>query len=211
MNAILDTRFTTIKFFLVAFCLFFITACGGTTHDTSKGGDTGATALTAEQKNKEQKHILQTVEKTLQELYKKKPASKKLIEKSYGYAVFSNTGYNIFLYVGGKGKGVAFKNSDKKPIFMTMLNAGTGPGVGYTEYRQILIFDSEDLFKQFITVGVNLSASANATIKLGDANIDESGVVALVPGVSAYHINDKGVDVQANWGGMKYFKDGDLL
>ena len=136
--------------------------------------------------------------------------AKKLIEKSYGYAVFSNTGYNIILYVGGKGKGVAFKNSDKKPIFMTMLNAGTGPGVGYTEYRQVLIFDSEDLFKQFTTIGLNASASANATIKLGHADIDESGVVALVPGVSAYHINDKGVDVQANWGGMKYFKDDEL-
>ena len=118
--------------------------------------------------------------------------------------------YNIILYVGGKGRGAAFKTSDKKPIFMTMLNAGTGPGVGYNEYRQVLIFDSEDLFKQFITVGLNASASANATLKLGDVNVDQSGVVALVPGVSAYHINDKGLDVQANWGGMKYFKDADL-
>ena len=210
MNAILVVRITTIRFFLLAFCLFLITACAGTTHDKSKDGDTGATALTAEQKNKEQKHILQTAERTLQELYKSTPAAEKLIEKSYGYAVFSNTGYNIILYVGGKGKGVAFKTSDKKPIFMTMLNAGTGPGVGYTEYRQVLIFDSEDLFKRFTTVGLNASASANATIKLGDANIDESGVVDLVPGVSAYHINDKGVDIQANWGGMKYFKDSDL-
>ena len=210
MNAILDARIMTVKFFLLIFCLFLITACAGTTHDKSKGGDTGAPTLTEEQKNKEKNHILQTADKTLQELYKKAPASKKLIEKSYGYAVFSNTGYNIFLYVGGKGKGVAFKNSDKKPIFMTMLNAGTGPGVGYNEYRQILIFDSEKLFSQFITVGLNASASANATIKLGHADIDESGVVALVPGVNAYHINDKGVDVQANWGGMKYFKDSDL-
>jgi len=210
MNAILDVRFTTIRFFLLAFCLFLITACAGTTHDKSKDGDTGSTALTEEQKNKEKQHILQTAEKTLQELYKKKPAAKNKIEKSYGYAVFSNTGYNIILYIGGKGKGVAFKSSDKKPIFMSMLNAGTGPGVGYNEYRQILIFDSETLFKQFTTVGLNSSASANATIKLGDTNIDESGVVELIPGVSAYHINDKGVDIQANWGGMKYFKDSDL-
>ena len=88
--------------------------------------------------------------------------------------MFSNTGYNIILYVGGKGKGVAFKSSDKKPIFMSMFNAGTGPGVGYNEYRQILIFDSENLFKQFTTIGFNSSATANATVKLGDANFDNA-------------------------------------
>ena len=90
MNAIRDARFATIKFFLLIFCLFLITACAGT-QDKSKGGDTGSTALSEEQKNKEKNHLLQIAEKTLQELYKKKPAAKKLIEKSYGYAVFSNT------------------------------------------------------------------------------------------------------------------------
>jgi hypothetical protein len=73
-----------------------------------------------------------------------------------------------------------------------------------------LIFSSEKLFKQFTTVGLNASASANVTFKMGDVDIDESGVITLVPGVSLYHINDKGIDIQANWGGMKYFKDSDL-
>ncbi len=93
---------------------------------------------------------------------------------------------------------------------MTMLNAGSGPGVGYNEYRQVLMFSSETLFKQFITVGLNASASANVTLKMGDVDMDESGVITLVPGVSLYQINDKGIDIQANWGGMKYFKDSDL-
>lgn len=210
MNAHRVARTSTNSFFLLAFCLFFFSACAGTNQDNAKDGDAKSTKLTKEQITEERKHILQTADKTLNELEKTTPAAKKLIEKSYGYAVFSNTGYNIILYVGGKGKGVAFKNSDKKPIFMTMLNAGTGPGVGYNEYRQVLIFDSEDLFKQFTTIGLNASASANATIKLGDVDVDQSGVVALVPGVKAYHINDKGVDLQANWGGMKYFKSKDL-
>lgn len=210
MSALFATRSTSISLLLLAFCLLFFFACAGTNHDKPKDGDAKSATLTDEQKNKEKNHLLQVAEKTLRDLYKDKPDVHKKIEKSYGYAVFSNTGYNIILYVGGKGKGVAFKNSDKKPIFMTMLNAGSGPGVGYNEYRQILIFDSEILFKQFITIGLNSTASANATLKLGDADVDESGVIALVPGVSAYHINDKGVDIQANWGGMKYFKSKDL-
>ena len=176
----------------------------------NKNSQSETANLTAQQKADERKHILKTADDTLVELYKHEPAAQKVIEKAYGYAVFTNTGYNIILYVGGKGRGVAFKNADKKPVFMIMLNAGTGPGVGYTEYRQILAFSSEILFNQFQTIGLNASASANATIKVGAVDMDGSGVRTLVPGVSLYQINDKGIDIQANWGGMRYFKDNDL-
>jgi hypothetical protein len=40
--------------------------------------------------------------------------------------------------------------------------------------------------------------------------VDKAGVTTLVPGVSLYQINDEGIDIQADWGGMKYFKDNDL-
>lgn len=60
-------------------------------------------------------------------------------------------------------------------------------------------------------MGLN-AASANATVKLGDVDVDvdQAGVTTLVPGVNLYQINDKALDVQANWGGIKYFKDSDL-
>ena len=45
---------------------------------------------------------------------------------------------------------------------------------------------------------------------MGGVGVDESEVTTLVPGVSLYQINDKGIDIQADWGGMKYFKDSDL-
>jgi len=176
----------------------------------NKNSKSETAKLTAQEKADEKKHILKTADDTLVELYKHEPAAQKVIEKAYGYAVFANTGYNIILYVGGKGRGVAFKNADKKPLFMTMLNAGSGPGVGYDEYRQILAFSSETLFNQFTTIGLNASASANATVKVGDVDVNEAGVTTLVPGVSLYQINEKGIDIQANWGGMKYFKDNDL-
>jgi len=199
----------TALFLLLALCLL-LTSCAGLKSRTDQDNQPESATLTEEEKAKERKHILKTADDTLPELYKHVPKAKDVLEKAYGYAVFSNTGYNIILYVGGKGKGVAFKNSDKKPIFMTMLNVGTGPGVGYDEYRQVLIFSSEMLFKQFTTIGMNTSASANVTIKMGDVEVDESGAMTLVPGESLYQINDKGIDIQADWGGMKYFKDSDL-
>jgi lipid-binding SYLF domain-containing protein len=191
---------------LTVFLTLVLVSCA----NQNKSSQSETTKLTAQQKADERKHILKTADDTLVELYKHEPAAQKAIEKAYGYAVFANTGYNIILYVGGKGRGVAFKNADKKPVFMTMLNAGTGPGIGYNEYRQILAFSSETLFNQFTTIGLNLSASANATVKVGDVDLDESAVTTLVPGVSLYQINDEGIDIQADWGGMKYFKDNDL-
>lgn len=191
---------------LTILCTLVLVSCS----TQNKSSQSETVNLTAQQKADERKHILKNVDDTLLELYKHEPAAQKKIENAYGYAVFANTGYNIILYVGGKGRGVAFKNADKKPMFMTMLNAGTGPGVGYNEYRQILAFSTEFLFKQFITIGLNSSASANATVKIGDVDIDEAGVTNLIPGVSLYQINDEGIDIQANWGGMKYFKDNDL-
>ena len=195
---------------LWATCFLLLTSCAGTQKNAPQDTSSASSTLTDEQKAQERNHILKKAEDTLAQLYKSKPEAKKAIESAYGYAVFSNTGYNIILYVGGKGAGVAFKNSDKKPVFMTMLNAGTGPGVGYTDYRQVLVFSSETLFDQFITVGFNSSASENVTIKVGKADVDQSGAIELVPGVHLYQINEKGIDIQANWGGMKYFKDSGL-
>ena len=195
---------------ILATCFLLLTSCAGTQNNAPQDTSSASSTLTDEQKTQERNHILKKAEDTLAQLYKSKPEAKKAIESAYGYAVFSNTGYNIILYVGGKGAGVAFKNSDKKPVFMTMLNAGTGPGAGYVDYRQVLVFSSETLFDQFITVGFNSSASANATIKVGKTDVDESGAIALVPGVHLYQINEKGIDIQANWGGMKYFKDSEL-
>lgn len=176
----------------------------------SNKGQSETAKLTAQQKDTERKHLLKTAEDTLVDLYKAQPKAKKVIEDAYGYAVFTSDGYNLILYVGGKGRGVAFKNSDKKPVYMIMLRAGTGPGVGYDKYRQILAFSSKVLYEQFITVGLDASASANATIKVGDLDVDESGAMTLVPGVSLYQIDDGGIDFQANWGGMEFLKDIEL-
>ena len=195
---------------LWATCFLLLISCAGTQNNAPQDTSSASSTLTDEQKAQERNHILKKAEDTLAQLYKLKPEVKKAIESAFGYAVFSNTGYNIILYVGGKGAGVAFKNSDKKPVFMTMLNAGTGPGVGYVDYRQVLVFSSKTLFDQFITVGLNTSASANATIKVGKADVDESGAIELMPGAHLYQINEKGIDIQANWGGMKYFKDSHL-
>ncbi len=193
----------TVFLILIVSITMVLVSCAG----KHKNVQSDTANLTAQQKDTERKHLLKTAEDTLTQLYKSNPKAQKVIEDAYGYAVFTSTGYNLILYVGGKGRGVAFKNSDKKPVYMIMLRAGTGPGIGYDDYRQVLVFTSKLLYEQFIDVGLDASASANATMKIGDVNLDESGAITMVPGVSLYQINDGGIDIQANWGGMEFLKD----
>jgi len=164
-------------------------------------------SMTMEEKEKHKKHLLETSDKTLRELYTGNPESQKAVEGAYGYAVFTNTGYNLAIFVGGSGHGVAFKNGDKKPLFMGMKKVGTGPGLGYVKYRQVITFANETLFDEFVTIGMQGSASANLTMKTEGGAGDASVTQSLVPGVTFYQITDAGIDVQANWGGMMYYKD----
>lgn len=159
---------------------------------------------------KHKAHILDTADKTLKELYEKQPDAKKAVEEAYGYAVFTNTGYNLLIFVGGTGHGVAFNNSDKKPVFMSMHKAGTGPGLGYVKYRQVITFANKILFDEFSTIGMQGSASANLTVKTDSTGSDSAIQMSLVPGVFFYQITDAGIDLQANWGGMMYLKDSEL-
>ena len=166
--------------------------------------------MSAAEKEKHKKHILDTEIKTLADLYAKQPDAKKAVESAYGYAVFTNTGYNLAIFVLGSGHGVAFKKGDKTPIFMTMNKAGTGPGLGYTKARQVITFANKTLFDEFTTIGMQGQASANLTMKTGSTDSDTSMVMSLVPGVMFYQITDSGIDLQANWGGMMYMKDTNL-
>ena len=80
-----------------------------------------------EEERKEAQEMRQQV---LAELYKEKPASKAEIEKSKGYAVFSNLGINLFVVSTARGGGILHDNRDGKDTYMSMLSAGGGLGLG---------------------------------------------------------------------------------
>jgi lipid-binding SYLF domain-containing protein len=93
---------------------------------------------------------------------------------------------------------------------MVMKRAGTGPGVGYKGYRQIMVFKTRALFDQFRTVGADVSASADATAKVGGKGSSFDGSVSFNPQLSVYQITDRGLLLQANWGGVAYYPDSEL-
>jgi lipid-binding SYLF domain-containing protein len=150
-------------------------------------------------------------DETLEKLYKDKPEVRDEIAKAEGYAVFDGSQVNVVLYVGASGQGILVDNKKGgAETFMTMKRAGAGPGVGYKDYKQIMVFKNRALFDQFKTVGADVSASADATIKTGGKGSSFDGSVSFNPQLSVYQMTDRGLMLQANWGGVAYYPDTDL-
>jgi len=204
--------------------LFIATAAllvglGACSHTTKKTADPGAASADAQkaasadsdldeaQKEAKRQALLKMADDTLKEIYAIDPKSKDKVEKAYAYAVFDDYVYNAVFYVAGKGSGVAFKNPEKKPVYMLMLRAGTGPGIGYTKFRQLLIIKNEKTLKEMATVGLDVEMSANATFKVGDFGGSQLYSGSFNPYIDVYTLTDAGIDLQANWGGVEFIKD----
>jgi lipid-binding SYLF domain-containing protein len=147
--------------------------------------------------------ILKMRNTTLERLYKENAEAKDVIGKGAGYAVFDATGVNLVLYVGGKGSGVMVDKASEKPVYMSMVRAGTGPGLGYKEFKQVIVFKNKQAMELFQTAGLDVGASFDFGSVLAHGQ-------SFHPDFALYTITEKGFTVQANWGGTKYFKDGEL-
>jgi lipid-binding SYLF domain-containing protein len=164
-----------------------------------------ATDDNEEKKEKSRKMAAQT----LQDLYKLDPPAQTAIQKSAGYAVFSNTGVNLLLSTA-RGSGIALNSKSKQEIFMKMVSAGAGVGVGVKDYRVIFVFDNDKAFTQFLDSGWSGSAQTDAAAKAGEKGGAFSGAVEVAPGVWVYQITKNGLALQLTLQGTKYYKDDDL-
>jgi lipid-binding SYLF domain-containing protein len=182
----------------------------GTTVQSTGGGATQEDTKNHPKKEEKRRAILSMKDKTLAQLYKTNPDAKAEVESAVGYAVFDATGINVILLVGVKGKGIAVENRSNKLTYMNMVRAGSGPGIGYKDYRMVFVFKNKSVFDRFTTVGMDAGASADATMKLGGQGKEAAYAKSFNPDVKVYQITDKGLLLQANWGGTKFLKDKDL-
>jgi len=205
---------------VVILCFIFGPTFTNAADESSKEQGTGAQSAgagatkesTKKDTKKEEKRraILGMRDKTLADLYKINPEAKAEVEKAVGYAVFDATGINVILLVGVKGKGVAVENGSNKVTYMKMVRAGSGPGIGYKDYRMVLVFKTKGVFDKFTTLGMDAGASADATMKMAGKGKEAAYAKSFNPDIKVYQITDKGLLLQANWGGTKFLKDKDL-
>lgn len=152
--------------------------------------------------------LLELRDTTVADLIARKPEIKDELASAVGYGVFGSTQYNIVLLVMGDGAGVLTDNETDKTTFMKMARVGTGPGVGYKRFRQLIVFRNRDLFDTFGAVGADVSASGDASFKPGTGKgLVLDGSISFNPMLSSYQLTDEGVVLQANWGGVGYLPD----
>jgi len=86
-------------------------------------------------------------------------------------------GTNLLLVSTARGAGVAVNSQTKQEIFMKMVSAGAGLGVGVKDYRVIFVFENEKALSTFLNSGWSGSAQGDAAAKTGESGAAYSEAV----------------------------------
>jgi lipid-binding SYLF domain-containing protein len=154
--------------------------------------------------------ILKKNQEILSALYKVQPKAKEAIDKSAGYATFSNFGMKILIAGGGTGTGVVIIKDSKKPIYMNMAEVQAGIGLGIKSFQNIFVFQTQAALNDFVNSGWTFGGQTTLSAKYennGDAYQD---AVMVANGVLMYQLTDSGLAAEITGKGTKYYKDSEL-
>ncbi len=146
-------------------------------------------------------------DEALEDLYKIKPEAKDVIKRAHGYAVFTNFSTKIFFVGSGSGRGLVHDNKTGKEIFMRMMQAGVGLGLGVKDFRTVFVLDDRKVMEDFINSGWSFGGGADAAAKNEEAGAATSGAIAVAPGVRVYQLTENGLALSAMVNGTKYWVD----
>ncbi|WP_028108718.1 hypothetical protein [Ferrimonas futtsuensis] len=144
-------------------------------------------------------------EVTLVKLLTEHPQVKPLYDDAYGYAVFDSRQFSLLLHTNG-GSGVAVNRHSGKRTYMNMLGGGLALGFGAKFYQQVMLFEDEASFDKFVNDGWSGGAEAGILAWNESAKFGQS----FHNGVALYVLNEKGLLLDANINGSRYWQDGDL-
>ncbi len=147
---------------------------------------------------------------TLAKLYRLRPGVKAIIQRSEGYAVFSNVGINLLLVSAGSGWGIVRDNKNGRETYMKMLSAGLGIGLGVKDFRGVFVFTRRNALRNFVDRGWDASAQADAAAKAGKKGDAFAGAIDVAPGIKLYQLTVNGLALQATIQGTKYWKNDEL-
>ena len=155
----------------------------------------------------ERRQLINDMEtETLERFYQESPSLKDKVRKAKGYGVFANANVNIILVSAGGGYGVVVDNSTGQRTYMKMALGGLGLGLGAKDYRQVLVFKSEEALNKFIESGWEFGGHADAAAKAGESGGELSGEGAIGADIEAYSMTESGLALQATVTGTKYWK-----
>ncbi len=156
-------------------------------------------------KESKQAKINEVAAETLESLFAENAKSKDLYDDAVGWAVFDNTKV-AFGLSGGGGKGVAVDKKSGQRVYMNMGTAGVGLGLGVNKFQVVFLFQDETTLKNFVDKGWQADAGATASAGKNAAEAK----TAFVNGLAIYQLTEKGLMLNADIAGTKYWQDKDL-
>ncbi|WP_299019747.1 hypothetical protein [uncultured Photobacterium sp.] len=138
-------------------------------------------------------------------LFNEQPSAKLLFDSAYGYAVFDSRKFSLMLHTN-QGAGVAVNRKTDKRTYMKMFGAGLALGIGGKFYQQLIFFEDKKTFDSFVTDGWEATSEAGVV-----AGTDSAELAAKYNGgMAIYQIGEKGLLLDANISGSKYWVDEEL-
>jgi len=154
--------------------------------------------------------VREMAQDALATLYEVAPGTRRVVEHSAGYAVFSTFGIKLFFAGGTTGKGMVVNQLTRRQTFMKMLQVQGGLGFGVNQNRLIFVFTNDKALKNFINQGWEFGGQVNLSAMAGGQGGMFSGAAAVSPGVYLYQLTQTGLSATLTVGGTKFFKDADL-
>jgi lipid-binding SYLF domain-containing protein len=151
--------------------------------------------------------IRDMAKETLSQLYEQYPEAKSRVQRSAGYAVFSNFGVKYLFMGSATGQGVAVSHVTKRDTYMKMVELQPGYGFGAQQFKIIFLFDTQDALDSFVNSGWEFGGSGGAAAQTGTQGGGAGLGVSVSPGVTMYQISGTGAIVGVSVTGAKYYKD----
>ena len=145
----------------------------------------------------------------LVKLFKEQPEARGLFESAYGYAVFDSRKFSLMLHTNG-GSGVAVSRVDGQRTYMNMFGLGFSIGFGGKFYQQVMLFQDKKTFDQFVKDGWNKGWEGGADISAIAWKDNAELSARYNGGLAIFILNDKGLLLDANVSGSKYWQDSKL-
>ena len=149
--------------------------------------------------------INEVAQETLQQLFAENPKAKGLYDEAIGWAVFDNTKV-AFGISGGGGTGGTVSKASGKHVYMKMGTGGVGLGLGVNKFQVVFLFQDEVTLRNFIEKGWQADAGATAAAGKNAAEAKTN----FVNGLAIYQLTEKGLMLNADIAGTKYWMDDKL-
>ncbi len=142
---------------------------------------------------------------TLDRLFAEHAKAKGLYDQAVGWAVFDNAKV-AFGISGGGGHGVAVDKAGGTRTYMKMGTVGVGFGLGVNKYQVVFLFQDEATLQTFVDKG--WQADAGATAAAGENSAEAK--TGFINGLAIYQLTEKGLMLNADIAGTKYWQDDKL-